>query len=107
MSHVIYINGPSSSGKSTLTHALQAALPGMYLRIGIDCMIGMMPEKLNDWREGIVRTAENTPPGFCWPYESSADGTPTHRIIRGPEGERIADLFHALAHTIAAREHSL
>lgn len=59
MPRVIYINGPSSVGKSTLTRALQNALAETYLRIGIDQMIGMMPTRLNDWSDGTVRTADN------------------------------------------------
>jgi chloramphenicol 3-O phosphotransferase len=105
--HIIYLNGPSSSGKSTLTRALQNVLPAAYLRIGIDQMIGMMPEKLNDWREGISRTPENSAPGFCWDFQPLPDGTPTHRIVRGPEGIRVADLFHQIARTMVLSGYSI
>lgn len=115
MSHVIYVNGPSSSGKSTLTRALQNALPNMYLRIGIDQMIGMMPEKINDWREGISRTSENCTPGFCWDWCSKAhcfqqlpkEMHTHHHLIHGPEGARITDLFHTLARTMISSGYSI
>ncbi|MCB0092442.1 MAG: hypothetical protein KDE54_31355, partial [Caldilineaceae bacterium] len=40
---VIYLNGPSSAGKTSLARALQSLLPGYYLHIGIDMLIEMMP----------------------------------------------------------------
>ncbi len=107
MPRVIYINGPSSVGKSTLTRALQNALTETYLRIGIDQMIGMMPTRLNDWSEGTVRTAENRAPGFCWNFEQLPDGSPAHHIMRGPEGVRISDLFHTVARTMLLAGYSI
>ena len=57
---VIYLNGPSSSGKTTLAGALQEALDGMWLHVGIDKMISMMPLKYRwggaleyEWRHGL------------------------------------------------------
>lgn len=49
---IIYINGPSSSGKTTLAQLLQQELDPPFLHIGIDRVIGMMPDKLNDWEGG-------------------------------------------------------
>ena len=97
MAHIIYINGPSSVGKSTLARALQNNLTEIYLRIGIDQMIGMMPEKINDWSEGIVRTDKNTTPGFCWNFSSTSAGFSSHSLVVGPEGARISNLFHTMA----------
>ena len=36
MPKIIYLNGPSSSGKTTLAKALQESLEEPYLHIGID-----------------------------------------------------------------------
>lgn len=44
---IIYINGPSSSGKTTLAKSLQQEFDQPFLHIGIDRVIGMMPEKIN------------------------------------------------------------
>lgn len=49
---IIYINGPSSAGKTTLAHAVQEEMEQPFLHIGIDRVIGMMPEKLNNWEGG-------------------------------------------------------
>lgn len=42
---IIYLNGPSSSGKTTLAKALQHAFDDPFLHVGIDKIIGWMPEK--------------------------------------------------------------
>jgi chloramphenicol 3-O phosphotransferase len=49
---IIYLNGPSSSGKTTLAKALQEEFEQPFLHIGIDRVIGMMPVKLNNWDGG-------------------------------------------------------
>lgn len=45
IAQIIYINGPSSSGKTTLAKALQQVFDQPFLHIGIDRVIGMMPVK--------------------------------------------------------------
>lgn len=107
MAHVIYINGPSSAGKSTLIRALQNELTETYLRIGIDPVIGMMPPRLNDWSEGVARTDENITRGFCWNFSEHVDDSPTHTLISGPEGKRITDLLHILARTMVSSGYSI
>lgn len=46
---IIYLNGPSSSGKTTLAKALQHAFEKPFLHVGIGKIIGWIPEKINDW----------------------------------------------------------
>ena len=46
---VIFLNGTSSSGKSTLATQLQAALTEPYLHIQVDQFLGALPEKCRDW----------------------------------------------------------
>lgn len=41
---IIYLNGPSSSGKTTLAKALQHAFEEPFLHVGIDKIIGWMPD---------------------------------------------------------------
>jgi len=43
---VLVLNGGSSSGKSTLTVALQRALPGVWLRFGVDVLVDACPPDL-------------------------------------------------------------
>ncbi|MBI5667052.1 MAG: AAA family ATPase [Chloroflexi bacterium] len=44
MSHIILLNGTSSSGKSTLAKALQNTFDTPYLHVGIDTFIFMLPK---------------------------------------------------------------
>ena len=46
---IIFLNGTSSSGKSTLAKRLQAILTEPYLHIGVDQFLGTLPEKCRDW----------------------------------------------------------
>lgn len=64
---IIYINGPSSAGKTTLAHAIQEEMTLPFLHIGIDRIIGMMPDKINNWEGGPA------PLGFSW--KASVDHT--------------------------------
>lgn len=45
---IIFLNGVSSSGKTTLAKALQAALPEPYFLLSADTFYNMMPEKQRD-----------------------------------------------------------
>ncbi|MBT4594294.1 hypothetical protein HOD08_00235 [bacterium] len=41
----IFLNGSSSSGKTSIAKELQEMFPQAFLRVGIDAFMGMMPEK--------------------------------------------------------------
>jgi len=101
MKHVIYLNGPSSAGKSTLTKALQAAAQHQWLHIGIDKMIGMMPDKVNDWSEGVSRgDASRKMEGFCWDARVDAEGRMLHYIVCGPFARQLIDSLRAVVITL-------
>jgi len=85
---IIYLNGPSSSGKSTLARALQNTLRDPFLVIGIDKVIGMMPERLNDWNYDTITD------GFSWqPVIDKLGHISAYKIHVGPFGKR---MIHAL-----------
>lgn len=46
---IIFLNGASSSGKSTIANELQKQLGAPYLRIGIDDALQMLPERFRDF----------------------------------------------------------
>ena len=46
--HVIFLNGTSSSGKTTIARALQEKLTAPYMVVSIDGFIGMYPDKFLD-----------------------------------------------------------
>ena len=99
---IIYLNGPSSAGKSTLARALQNKLKNPYLLIGIDQMITMMPEKLNDWHHDTIT------PGFSWQPVKDNSGTITaYKIVKGPFGTRLNQALKDIVITLARSGHYL
>ena len=98
---IIYINGPSSAGKSTLARALQQELDTPFLHIGIDRAIGMMPEKLNNWEGG------EAPQGFSWKQAIDESGHLMHTLQAGPFAEKIFHTLKELTLTLAKMPHYL
>ena len=96
---IIYINGPSSSGKSTLARALQQALDTPFLHIGIDRIIGMMPEKLNNWEGGYA------PQGFSWKQSVDEAGHRIHEIQMGPFAKKISQALKEIVVTLVKMQH--
>lgn len=95
---IVYLNGPSSVGKSTLARQLQNKLNAPFLLLGIDQIIFMMPEKMNDWHN------ETLAPGFSWQsVKNDADEITAYKIRTGPYGEKmiqtLKDIVIALART--------
>ena len=98
---IIYLNGPSSSGKTTLAKALQARLEEPFLHIGIDRVIGMMPEKLNNWEGG------KAPEGFSWLESVDETGHPVHEIQMGPYAKKINQTLKEIVLTLARMGHCI
>jgi len=96
---IIYINGPSSSGKTTLAQALQQEFDVPFLHIGIDRVIGMMPDKLNDWEGGPA------PLGFSWKPAVDETGAPVHEIQTGPFGKKMSQTLKEFVLTLVRMGH--
>lgn len=96
---IIYLNGPSSSGKTTLAKAFQQEFDQPFLHIGIDRVIGMMPEKLNNW-EGMP-----APLGFSWKPSTDQTGHPIHEIQTGPFAKKIVQTLMQMVLTMAKMGH--
>lgn len=96
---IIYLNGPSSSGKTTLSHLLQEELDPPFLHIGIDRVIGMMPDKLNDWEGGPA------PQGFSWKNSIDETGHPVQEIQLGAFAKKISDTLKEIVLTMARMGH--
>jgi chloramphenicol 3-O phosphotransferase len=97
---IIYLNGPSSAGKTTIARSLQARLPRPYLHIGIDHLIALMPPHLNDWAG--TREAE----GFSF-HEVKEDGHTLRELRIGPYGRKIAEAYVQVVALLARLGHSL
>jgi chloramphenicol 3-O phosphotransferase len=71
---IIFLNGCTSAGKSSLAKALQDHLPGLWLVTGIDAAIGLVPLRLHQ-----------NPNGFY--FDEDADGQV--RLNFGQEGQAL------------------
>ncbi|MCB1118719.1 MAG: methyltransferase domain-containing protein [Chlamydiia bacterium] len=96
---IIFINGPSSTGKSTLAKALQDNLEMPFLHIGVDKIIEMMPDKLNNWEGG------EAPLGFSWKPSEDPVGNPTQTLNVGPFAEKMLQTYKEVVLTLAKMGH--
>ncbi len=87
---VIFINGPSSAGKTTLSKALQEALDEPFLHLGIDSMIAMMPEKYNDW------LGESVTKGFYQVKTTDSHGNPVSPVRMADYGLHMSNMLMEL-----------
>ena len=99
---IIYLNGPSSSGKTTLAKALQQAFGEPFLHVGIDKIIGWMPEKINDWTGG------EAPHGYSWKKSVDASGDSIFKELQaGPYAQKIENTFREVVLALAQMGHHI
>ena len=101
MPKIIYLNGPSSSGKTTLAKALQESFSDPFLHIGIDKIIGFMPANINNW-EGAP-----APLGFSWQPSKDPTGHPIYQIHAGPFAKKITRTFKDIVILLASQHYNL
>ena len=87
---IIFLNGVSSAGKSSIAKSLQSILDAAYLHVGIDQFIEMMPEKYIGHPQGINFKTLNT------------NGYPMVEISTGEVGNKV---MNGMRHAIAALAH--
>ncbi len=98
---IIYLNGSTSSGKTTLSKLLQDnLLPIPFLHIGIDKIISMMPEGINNW------TGEKAPEGFSW-KTTHKEGKLQREIVLGPFAKQVVRSYEEIVVTLAKQGHFL
>lgn len=98
---IIYLNGPSSSGKTTLAKALQHAFEEPFLHVSIDKIIGWMPEKVNDWTGGEALL------GYSWKKGEDASGNPIQELQAGPYAQKIGRTFQEVVLALAKMGHHI
>ncbi len=98
---VIVLNGPSSVGKSLISHIFQEMVDNPFLHIGIDTMINMMPNKMNNW-EG-----EKAEQGFWWQEEVDHEGSTVFSIQMGDYAKKINDTYKAMVNTLVLYGHNV
>src|SRR5690554_6098870 len=80
---IIFLNGPTHSGKTTLAKALQDRLDLPFLYIGLDRMIEMMPAKINQWIEDPNLI------GFGSRIRTDVGGSPIAELLIGPFAAKV------------------
>ena len=98
---IIYLNGPSSVGKTTLSKALQEALDEPFLHMSFDKVIGWMPQKLNNWTGG------KAPLGFCWEPSWDVNGFVIQKLQLGSFAQEMQRSFREVVHSLAKSGHHL
>lgn len=101
MSKIIDLNGPSSSGKTTIAKELQDSFSEPYLHIGIDKLIGFMPAKINDWQGG------DAPLGFSWKRDTDQTGQTVYNIQTGPFAKKITRSLKDITVLLASQQYNL
>jgi len=87
---VIFLNGATSSGKTSIAIELQEILPENYLHIGIDTFIKMMPCKTVDLE------SEKAVDGFYWEKIQLADETEGFRVRPGEYGQKVNHAYRSV-----------
>lgn len=98
---IIYLHGPSSVGKTALAKALQDALEEPFLHMSFDKVIGLMPQKMNDW------TGAHTSSGFSWKNKRDDQGIPTQELHMGPFAHKMQHTFRNVVRNLAKNGHYL
>jgi chloramphenicol 3-O phosphotransferase len=96
---IIFLNGPSSSGKSTISRALQQKHHEPLLAIGIDTFISMMPIK-------YIGRGELAKKGFEFITTSDDQGKIT-RVEVGEYAKKVCNTGAEIVSLMAQNGHSL
>ena len=96
---IVFLNGASSSGKTAIARALQAAWQGPLLHLGIDTMLGLLPA-------AYVGTGLRAHEGFEF-YQDADERGPVVRVRPGAVGRMLAGSFARVVAQLAADGHDV
>ena len=91
---VIFLNGASSSGKSSIAKQLQDLSDQPYLHIGIDSIIAMMPAKVNNL------TGETANAGFYWREVALNGGQRGFKIQKGEVAQQLNSAYRKMLQSL-------
>ena len=94
--NIIFLNGTSSSGKTSIVKALQEIMEGYYIGTGIDHFLDAAPEKIHSSSDGVNPAAAD---GFLWVYPNGDERVSELRV--GPVGLRFWAGMHGAAAALA------
>jgi chloramphenicol 3-O phosphotransferase len=98
---IIYLNGASSAGKTTLGRALQRALPEPFLLLCMDMLVDAMPPQLNDW------TGRRKTDGYSYVNIAKASDEPKFQLSIGPFAQKLQPAFQQIIIILAAQGFNL
>ena len=101
MQKVILLNGPSSAGKTSIANKLQEANKYNFMQIGIDKVISMMPDHLNDW------TGKQSTEGFWWQINLDKNGNTYSKIMLGEFAEKVSNSFFSMTKALLDDGHNV
>jgi chloramphenicol 3-O phosphotransferase len=96
---IIFLNGASSSGKTTLARALQANWNGPLLHLGIDTALSMLPA-------AYVGMGLRAHEGFEFCHDVDDRG-PVVRVRSGPVARKLGETFARVVGLLAADGHDV
>lgn len=96
---IIFLNGCSSAGKSTIARSIQHLSPTPWLHLGIDAFLNMMPAK-------YVEFGAKADQGFHFIQEQDEEG-PIMRIESGPFGNAVCRSIPRVVKSLADDGHHL
>jgi chloramphenicol 3-O phosphotransferase len=97
---IIFLNGPSSSGKTSISKSIQKLSDFPWLRIGIDTLIDMIPQDY--FGEGPKAAL-----GFSVCSKIDDDGIPKTTIHMGPYGEQVSHTVPKMVRLLADLGHHI
>src|SRR5690242_2130340 len=100
--NIIFLNGTSSSGKTSIAKALQEIMEGYYIRTGIDHFLDAAPDKIHVSSDGINPSAAE---GFLWVRPNGDQRISELRA--GPAALRLWAGMHASAAALATTENNV
>ncbi|PCJ29331.1 MAG: chloramphenicol phosphotransferase [Rickettsiales bacterium] len=103
MAKIIFLNGASSSGKTTIARLLQEKLSEPYMHIGIDSLIDMMPDKINNWVDANPDSVQ----GFYWQKSLDKNGHNLAHITSGSYAKKVNSTFQDIVVLFANNGHNI
>lgn len=104
---VVVLNGPSSSGKTSIARALPAALGRAIELVSVDAPLSLMPRSPSDAFIGTARwaraIADDTALGIGWPNVVAAIGVASRHAERGQVAVVDVVVTHARPAAFVAR----
>ena len=98
---LIFLNGPSSSGKTSLARQLQDRLDENFLYFGIDAFMEMMPARSNDVSSSRVSE------GFYWKQVMLPNHEPGQLVVSGDYGRQVEAAFRVAIQALLKTENRL